>query len=97
MDRGTSGFGTRSVVVARNGYITLLVQTRPNLAGSLVQIWVESKTSGWHPLTLRMVAADGTVHYFARVNGWTVYWVKFPGDTTHAPAASHGRIATSVS
>jgi hypothetical protein len=94
VDRGTSGFGTRSVVVARNGYITLFVQTNPNLAGSLVQIWVESKTSGWHPLTLRMVATDGTVHYFARVNGWTAYWVKFAGDTTHTPAVSHGRIAT---
>ena len=94
VNRGTSGFGTRSVVVARNSYITLFVQTNPNLAGSLVQIWVKSKATGWHPLTLRMVAADGTVHYFARVNGWTAYWVKYSGDTTRASASSHGRIAT---
>ncbi|MBF6558005.1 MAG: hypothetical protein IVW52_18010 [Acidimicrobiales bacterium] len=97
VDRGISGFGTQSVVVARDGYITLLVQTNPNLAGSLLEIWVESKTGGWHLLTLRSVVADGTVHYFARVTGWTAYWVKFPGDTTHAPAASHGRIATTKS
>jgi hypothetical protein len=94
VNRGTSGFGTRSVVVPSNGYITVLARTSPNLAGSVVQIWVESKTSGWHVLTLRAVAADGTVHYFARVNGWTAYWIKFAGNSTYAPAASHGRVAT---
>lgn len=77
-----------------NGYITVLAQTSPNLAGSVVQIWVESKTSGWRVLTLRLVAADGMVHYFARVNGWTAYWIKFAGNFTYAPAASHGRVAT---
>jgi hypothetical protein len=95
VNRAMSGFGTKSLVVAPNSYVTILVQTSPNLAGSLVQIWVETKTSGWHDVTLRQVASDGTVHYFARVNGWTAYWVKFPGDATHAAAASHGRIATS--
>lgn len=94
VNRGTSGFGTRSLAVARDSYVTVLVRTSPNLAGSLVQIWVASKTSGWRQLTLRRVAADGTVHYFARVNGWTAYWVKFTGNATYAPAASHGRIAT---
>jgi hypothetical protein len=94
VNRGTSGFSTRSVVVPRNGYITVLAQTSPNLAGSVVQIWVESRTSGWHVLTLRLVAADGTVHYYARVNGWTAYWIKFAGNSTYAPAASHGRVAT---
>ena len=94
VNRGTSGFGTASLVVPANSYVTVLVQTSPNLAGSLVQIWVESKTVGWHSLTLRRVASDGTVHYFARVNGWTAYWVKFPGNSTYAAAASHGRIAT---
>jgi uncharacterized repeat protein (TIGR01451 family) len=97
VDRGTTGLGTQSLVVPTGSYVTILVRTNPNLAGSLVQIWVESKTTGWHDLTLRLVAADGTVHYFARVSGWTAYWVKFPGDSTHAPAASHGRIATTKS
>ena len=94
VNRGTSGFGARSVVVPPNLYVTVLGRTSPTLAGSLVEIWVQSKTSGWHSLTLRRVAADGTVHYFARVNGWTAYWVKFPGDATHSPAGSHGRVAT---
>jgi len=94
VNRGTSGFGTRSVVVPSSGYITVLARTSPNLAGSVVQIWVESKTSGWHVLTLRLVAADGTVHYYARVNDWTAYWIKFAGNSTYAPAASHGRVAT---
>ena len=97
VNRGTTGFGTTSIVVAPNGYITLFARTHPNLAGSLVQIWVKSRTADWHLLTLRQVAADGSVHYFARVQGWTGYWVKFAGDTTHAPAASHGRIATTRS
>jgi hypothetical protein len=97
VDRGTSGFGTTSLVVLPNHYVTVLGRTSPNLAGSIVEIWVRSKTGDWHRLTSRLVATDGTVHYFARVNGWTAYWLKFAGDSTHAPAASHGRIATSKS
>ena len=94
VNRGTSGFGIKSLVVPANSYVTVLVQTSPNLAGSLLQIWVESKTVGWHSLTLRQVASDGTVHYFAKVNGWTGYWVKFVGNSTYAASTSHGRIAT---
>jgi hypothetical protein len=94
VNRGTSGFGIASLVVPANSYVTVLAQTSPNLAGALVQIWVRTKTVGWHSLTLRQVAADGAVHYFARVNGWTAYWVKFAGNSTYAAAASHGRIAT---
>ena len=95
VDRGTSGFGITSLVVLPNHYVTVLGRTSPNLAGSVVEIWVRSKAGDWHRLTSRLVAADGTVHYFARVNGWTAYWLKFAGDTTHAPATSHGRITTS--
>jgi hypothetical protein len=97
VNRGTSGFGTKTVVVPANKYVTLLVHTSPNLAGSTVQIWTKSKTSGWHVLTLRQVASDGTVHYYAKVNGWTAYWAKFVGNSTDAAAASHGRIATNPS
>jgi len=94
VNRGTSGFGTKSVVVPPNGYVTVLGLTNPSLAGSVVQIWVKSKTVGWHRLTSRIVASDGTVHYYARVNGWTAYWIKFAGNSTYAAASSHGRIAT---
>ena len=97
VNRGTSGFGTRSLVVPANTYVTVMATTNPSLAGSLVEIWVESRTTGWHLLTLREVAADGTAHYFTRVNGWTAYWVKFAGDDTHQPGHSHGRIATNPS
>jgi hypothetical protein len=68
--------------------------TNPNLAGSPVQIWTRTKTGAWHPLTTRLAAVDGTIHYFARVYAWTAYQLKFAGDSTHAAAASHGRIAT---
>ena len=94
VNRGTSGFGTRSLVVPEGSYITVLGRTSPNLAGSIVQVWVRSKTGEWHRITSRLVAADGTVHYFARVSAWTGYWLRFAGNDTDAPAASHGRIAT---
>jgi hypothetical protein len=94
VNRGTRGFGTKSIVVAPDAYVTVLGRTSPNLAGSIVEIWVRSATGDWHRLTSRRVAADGTVRCFARVNGWTGFWLRFPGDSTHAAADSHGRIAT---
>jgi hypothetical protein len=94
VNRGTAGFGTASVIVPPNGYATLLGTTSPNLAGSIVQIWTRTKTGAWRVLTSRVVAGDGTIHYFARINAWTAYQFKFVGDATRSPAASHGRIAT---
>ncbi len=94
VNKGTSGFGTRSVVVPRGAYVTVLGRTSPNLSGSIVEVWTRAKTGAWTRLTSRLVASDGTVHYYARVYGWTGYWLKFSGDATHAPAASHGRVAT---
>ena len=94
VNRATTGFGTSSLVVPRGGWITLLGTTSPNLPGSVVQVWTRTKTGAWHVLTSRLAAVDGTIHYFVRVNGWTAYQFKFAGDSTHSPAASHGRIAT---
>ncbi len=95
VNRGTSGFGIKSLVVARNRYVTVLGRTSPRLAGAHVEVWVRSRTGTWHRLTARIVAADGTVHYYARVGAWTAFQFRFAGDATHAPASSHGRIATS--
>ena len=95
VNRGTTGFGTVSVVVPRGGYVTLLGTTNPNLSGAIVQVWTRSKTGAWRLLTSRVVAADGTIpHLFARINVWTAYQLRFAGDAVHSPAASHGRIAT---
>ena len=94
VNRGTTGFGTSSEIVPSGGWITLLGTTSPNLAGSLVQVWAMTKSVIWHRVTSRLAAADGTIRYFARVNGWTAYQLRFAGDTSHSPAASHGRIAT---
>jgi hypothetical protein len=94
VNRGTSGFGTSSLVVPRGSWITVLGTTSPNLAGSIVQVWTRTKTGTWHALTSRVAAADGTIHYYARVYAWTAYQLKFAGDTAHSAAASHGRIAT---
>ena len=92
--RGTTGFRTASVVVPPGGSITVLGTTSPNLAGSVVQMWTRTKTGAWRVLTARVVATDGTIHYFAHVSGWTAYQLRFAGDNTHSPAVSHGRIAT---
>ena len=95
VSRGTTGFVTASLVVPRGGSITLLGRTSPSLAGSVVQIWTRTKTGAWHVLTARVAATDGTIHYYAHVSGWTAYQFRFSGDSSHSPAVSHGRIATS--
>jgi hypothetical protein len=94
VNRGTTGFVTASLVVPRGGSITLLGRTSPSLAGSVVQIWTRTKTGAWHVLTARVAATDGTIHYFAHISRWTAYQFRFAGDSTHSPAMSHGRIAT---
>ncbi len=88
VDRGTSGFGTASVVLERPGYVTYLVRLDPSDAGQHVAIYTETARGAWRYTTGRIVAADGTVHYYARISGWTGFWAKLEG------AASHGRIAT---
>jgi uncharacterized repeat protein (TIGR01451 family) len=88
VNRGTSGFGSTSVVLAKPGYVTYLIKLEPALAGQAVEIWTRSKTGAWVKTTTRLVAADGTIHYFRRISAWTAFWAKL-GD-----ASSHGRIAT---
>lgn len=93
VNRGTSGFTTTSVFVKRGTYVTYLVRTSPNLAGHVVEIWLRSKTGTWVRTTSRLVAADGTAHYYLRITAWTAIQARFAGDTTYSPAASHARIA----
>jgi 5'-nucleotidase / UDP-sugar diphosphatase len=89
VNRGTTGFGTSSVVLSKPGYVTVLVKTDKALAGQVVTILTKTKTSDWTAVTQRQIAADGTVHYYAKVSGWTGFVVRYAGET------SHGRIATS--
>jgi uncharacterized repeat protein (TIGR01451 family) len=88
VNRGVSGFTTRSLVVRRGSYVTFLIKTDPALVGRTVEIWRLQKSGAWVLTTTRLVAADGTVHYYARVLAWTGFWAKLDG------ATSHGRIAT---
>lgn len=53
-----------------------------------VEIWRRQKNGPWVLLTTRLVASDGTVHYYARISAWTAFWAKLDG------VVSHGRIAT---
>ena len=95
VNHGITGFDTVSIVVARNRYVTVLGMTSPNLSGQSVEIWIKRRSADWTRLTSRTVESDGTVHYFARVNGWRAYQLRFAGTASLSSAVSHGRIATS--
>ena len=87
---GTEGFGTSTVLVPKDSYVTYLVRTDSRLKGKRVQIWLDTG-SGWKLTTTRAIEADGSVHYFARVTGRVGFWAKYPGVTPIA--TSHGRSA----
>lgn len=95
VNKGTAGFGTSSVVVPKGTYVTYLVRTDPKLVGKVLEIWTRTRTGPWKPTTARAVAADGSVHYYARLTAWTAFLAKWAGDDTYLPSSSHGRIATS--
>ena len=88
VNRGQTGFTTKSLVVRRGGYVTYLVRLNPAFAGRPIEIWKRQKNGVWVHATSRLVAADGTVHYYVRITVWTALWAKIDR------AASHGRIAT---
>ena len=89
---GTDGFGTSTVQVRENGYVTYLVRTSPALAGRSLDIYVNSG-SDWEKATNRVIGADGTARYHARVAGRTGFWAKLPGQGSTPEVASHGRSA----
>ncbi|RDJ93623.1 hypothetical protein B4Q13_20715, partial [Lacticaseibacillus rhamnosus] len=80
---GTDGFGTSTVLVAKGGYVTYLVRTDSRYKGKKIQIWTDTGT-GWTQPTSRTIAADGSIHYHARVTGRTGFWAKFVDGTTAA-------------
>jgi predicted secreted protein len=88
--KGNDGFGTTTVIVPANGYVTYFVQGEPSLAGTIVEVW--TNTSGtWQKATTRSFAADATLHYPARVSGRIGFQARIPGTPGgHA----HGRSAT---
>jgi len=88
--RGNDGFGTSTVLVAKDGYVTYLVRTDSRLKGKSVQIWTDTG-QGWKLLTTRTIDADGAVHYFARITTRTGFWAKYTG--VKPSVTSHGRSA----
>ena len=90
VQHGSEGFGTSTVLVPKNGYVTYLVRTDSRLKGKRVQIWLDTG-SGWKLTTTRAIEADGSVHYFARVTGRVGFWAKYPG--VKPATTSHGRSA----
>ncbi len=90
---GPDGFGSSTVVVPAGEKITFLATTTPPLPGRRIEIWTKSSTTDWRLTTARISAADGSIHYFATVTGWTAFLARFPGDAGTVAASSHGRIA----
>ena len=88
VNRGTTGFATVSVILAKSGYVTFLSRLDPSYAGRTVQIWGRSRTGDWTPVTSRLVAMDGTVHYFVRIGTWAAFLAKLDA------GAGHGTIGT---
>lgn len=92
--RGNDGFGTGTVLVPSNGYVTYLVEADPSLAGRAVEIWTRTRLTDWTRTTTRSFGSDGTARYFARVAQWTAFWAKLPDEVTTQASVSHGRNAT---
>jgi len=86
----SDGFGTSTVLVPKNGYVTYLVRTDSRLKGRGVQIYTDTG-KGWKLATTRRVEADGSVRYFARVTGRISFWAKYAG--VKPVAVSHARSA----
>lgn len=82
-----------SVIVPTGTYVTYLVRTEPNLAGRTVQVWVKTASAAWVRATTRVVASNGSVHYFARVHATTKFRATWAGDETYAAASAPGRTA----
>lgn len=92
--RTGEGFGTATVIVPRNGYVTYLVAGDPTLSGRPLEIWTRTRTGEWALATTRTFGPDGVARTFARITEWTAFQGRIPGDVTSAGVGAHGRIAT---
>jgi len=88
--KANDGFGTATVIVPSNGYVTYFVAAAPNLAGTPVEVWTNTNGT-WTKATSRSFAADGTLHYSVRVTGRIGFQARIPGTPG---GAAHGRSAT---
>ncbi len=91
--KSNEGFGTSTVTVPSGSRVTYIARTDSRLKGKPIQIWTRVGTGAWKLLTTRVIAADGTVHLYAKVTGPIGFWAKFAGDSKNPPALSHGRNA----
>jgi hypothetical protein len=94
INKGAAGFTTAVLVVPKGTSVTFRVETAPNLAGRLLQIWAKTRTGTWKLTATRKVAADGTARYYARITAWTAFRAKWAGDPWYKASSSHSRVAT---
>jgi hypothetical protein len=65
--RNPSAFGLATAVTTRGSFVTVRARITGAGPGTLVQIWVKTKTTAWAVETNRRVSTDGYMYYSGRV------------------------------
>jgi predicted secreted protein len=91
---GFDGFGSSALVVPSGTWVTYLVRTQPSLAGLPLQVWRRVGKGAWTLAATRTVAADGSIHFYAKVTAATAFQARWPGDATYPASSAPGRRAS---
>jgi hypothetical protein len=83
--RASSAFGLATAVTKRGSYVTVRARISGAGPGTLVGIWVKTKTTAWHLETSRRVSTDGYMYYSGKVLnlGYRYYRVNALGATSN--------------
>ena len=87
--RASSAFTLSTVVTKRGSYVTIRGRISGAVPGTLVGIWVKTKTTAWHLETSRRVSTNGYLYYSGKVNnaGYRYYRVNALGATSNTVRA----------
>lgn len=86
---GRSNWTLATVVTTRGSYVTIRGRASGAGPGTLVQIWVKTKTTAWHLETNRRVSPNGFMYYSGKVLnlGYRYYRVVAAGATSNTVRA----------
>ena len=87
--RAASAFGLSTVITTRGNYVTIRGRISGSVPGTLVGIWVKTRTTAWHLETSRRVTTDGYMYYSGHVlnRGYRYYRVVALGATSNTVRA----------
>lgn len=87
--RAASAFGLNTVITAQGSRVTVRSRGASAPAGTLVQIWVKTRTTAWHLETNRRITSDGYAYYSPRVlnHGYRYYRVAIFGNISNTVRA----------